>query len=132
MARFAEITEATAALIIADKNAKSTQKSTNGAWTTLKNWCSARGKVFDEMEISKADLDKHLYKFYFEVRKQDGTMYSQNGYRAIRHGLQRKFKELRQFDIINDVEFVQSNNSFNALSIRMKKVVWQKLNIRRS
>ena len=49
--RFADVTEAAAALIIKDKDSKSTQKATSVAWNAFKSWCDARGLKFDEHSI---------------------------------------------------------------------------------
>ena len=71
--------------------------------------------------ISKLDLDTILIKFYVELRKQNGKMYTKSAFRSVRHGIQRKFKSIRNIDIINDPEFVQSENAFTAQCVVLKK-----------
>ena len=104
-----------------EKDAKKTKQMTKVATNAWGSWLTARGHKLDENTISKTELDALLYQFYFELRKQDGNQYSKAGFRGIRHGLQRHFKSIREFDIIQDVEFKRSGTAFTAQCVEMKK-----------
>jgi len=91
------------------------------AWMAFKQWLSSKNLEVDVIDITETELDVILRDFYLELRKQDGSMYAKTAYRAMRHGLQRKFKELRSIDIINDSAFKSSGNAFVAQCVDMKK-----------
>ena len=60
-------------------------------------------------------------KFYVELRKQDGNCYTRSAFRVIRSGVQRKFKEILDFDIVFDPAFIKSGNAFSAQCVQLKK-----------
>lgn len=121
MSRFAVITEEVGKKIIEDKESKKTQKMTRVAMNAFYCWLAARKHTIDEESITLSELDEFLYHFYFEVRKQDGKMYTKSAYRGLRHGIQRHFKRVRNVDIINDTEFSRSSEAFTAQCVAMKK-----------
>ena len=122
MSRFAKISEEEeGSKIIDDKDAKETKKQTRVAMNAFNCWLAARNHTLDEQTIAPAELDALLYQFYLEVRKQDGKMYSKNGFRGLRHGVQRYFKKKRSIDIIHDADFTRSSMSYAAQCVVMKK-----------
>ena len=65
-------------------------------------------------------LDDFLGKFYAEVRKEDGSLYSKNGFLGIRYGLQKHFLS-KGFDIVKDkIAFSNSNAMFAAVLVKLK------------
>ena len=119
--RFATVSEEVGRKIIEEKDAKKTQKMTRVAMNAFNSWMRARNHSIVEETITATDLDGLLYQFYLEVRKQDGNMYAKTAFRAIRHGIQRHFKKLRNMDIINDATFTRSSMAFTAQCVAMKK-----------
>ena len=121
MSRFAVISQEKREQLIADKDAKNTKRATKVAWNALQSWLQARKKAMDPATISKEDLDQLLAQFFLEARQQNGELYKVSAFRGIRSGIARKFKQLRQFDIINDPVFGSSKTSYLAQNVDMKK-----------
>ena len=118
--RFATVSDEEFERILNEKNSINTNRATNVAWNTFKSYLIAKN-LFDNFQvqsISKEELNNVLKKFYVEVRKNDGSLYRKNTYASIRFGLQRKFKEFRDIDIIEDLAFNESNNIFKARGVR--------------
>ena len=75
------------------------------------------------------ELNKIMEKFYVEVRKQDGELYSKSTLLSIRFGIQRKINEMRKdVNIIESVEFKTSNEIFRAQCVYLKKEELAKVN----
>ena len=89
---------------------------------TLTTYCTVKGIRFDIATVTPNELDTILQKFYLELRKQDGNLYKKTTFRAIRNGIQRKLKDVRQIDIVNDGHFTHSNNAFQAQCVQLKKM----------
>ena len=87
----------------------------------MTSWLTARKKAMDPSVISKEELDELLALFFLETRQQNGTYYKTSAFRGLGNGIARKFKQLRQFDILNDPMFINSKTSFLALNVEMKK-----------
>ena len=122
MSRFATISEEAGRQIIEEKDAKKTQIMTQVSMNALNSWMRARNHSIVEETITTTELDSLLYQFYLEVRKQNGKMYAKTAFRALRHGIQRYFKKLRNIDIINDASFTRSSMAFTAQCVAMKKM----------
>ena len=75
------------------------------------------------------ELNKIMEKFYVEVRKQDGELYSKSTLLSIRFGIQRKINEMRKdVNIIEFVEFKTSNEILRAQCVYLKKEGLAKVN----
>ena len=120
MARFASITAEGVDELIKEKDAKNTQRATVTAWNAFLSYVKEKGIHFDG-NVDKTYMNEVLRTFYFELRKQNGELYSLNAFRAQRHGLQRKFKAVYDVDIINDPAFEKCNIAFLAQSVSLKK-----------
>lgn len=59
---------------------------------------------------SNEKLNSVLRKFYAELRKKNGELYSKSSLMSIRYGLQRHFLKLKDVDIINNQEFKSAND----------------------
>jgi len=67
-------------------------------------------------------VNEHLQSFYQEIRKRDGSSYTQSGYISIRYGLQKHFCKNCGYDIINDAAFRSSAEVFSAVMGEMRKL----------
>ena len=119
--RYATVGEKELDAIIYEKDAKNTHKATLFSWNCFLSYLKEKNIVIDVEKITKVELDNILITFYVELRKQDGELYTKTAFRAIRHGLQRKFKSLRQLDIIDDPAFTKSDTVFKAQCVQLKK-----------
>ena len=89
-----------------------------------------RVSVFDEYckqaaieydQLSTADLDVLLSKFYAGVRNKSGNLCSKESIQAIRFGLQRHFLKEKGMDITKGNEFPASKEIFKALLHTLKQ-----------
>ena len=71
-------------------------------------------------ELSNAELDNLLGKFYAEARRQNGEFYAKKTLQSIRYGLQRHFDASRNVDIISNTEFKHSNVVFQSMLVKLK------------
>ena len=64
-----------------------------------------------------------------EARKEDGSLYKKTSLCSLRFGIQRKLKKIRtDINIIDDQEFKQSNELFQAQCVQLKKAGLAKVN----
>jgi len=61
-----------------------------------------------------------LRKFYCNIRKRNGEPYAKKTMISIRYGLQKKFEKSHKFDIVNDEQFKEANNMFQACLKKLK------------
>ena len=122
MSRLGSINEEELQEIIHQKHSKNTHKATKVAWAFFETNVREKKLNINTATISKIALDDILVKFYVELRKQDGNFYTKSSFRAIRNGVQRKFKELQEIDIIDDPAFTRSENVFRAQCVQLKKM----------
>ena len=121
MSRFPVVSKEKRDQIIADKDAKNTKKATKVAWNAFSCWLNARKITMDPSLVTKEELDEILAQFFLEVRQQNGALYKVTAFRGLRNGISRKFKQLRQIDILNDPVFINSKTSYLAQNVEMKK-----------
>ena len=82
-----------------------------------------------EIDIENVWLNDILTKFYVEVRKQDGSLYSKATLNSIRFGIQRKLSEIRKdVNILDSSHFKGSNEIFRAQCVHLKKEGLAKVN----
>jgi hypothetical protein len=55
-----------------------------------------------------------LRKFYCNIRKRNGEPYAKKTMISIWYGLQKKIEKSHKFDIVNDEQFKEANNMFQA------------------
>ena len=94
----------------------------------VKQFCSAKGLGFEEQCFEKSKLDDLLKSFYANVRKKDGSFYSNNSLISLRYGLARYFLSEKKTDITADSEFRSSNETFFAVTTELKKLGKAKTN----
>ena len=123
MERFQEVSDSEFQAILDERKSQNTKKATANSWNIFQQYCDFKQTRHDVH--NKVEMDELLSKFYVEVRKQDGSFYSQ----TIRSGLQRKFQEDDlTIDIVNDTAFKQSNVVFQAQLVQLKKKGFGKVN----
>ena len=77
--------------------------------------------VSDDLTIMAPQLlNQRLERFYAAVRKEDGEYYKLNSMRSVRSSIQRRYLEKCSVDIIDDIRFKTSNNTFNNICKRIK------------
>jgi hypothetical protein len=96
-------------------------RNTEGAVRTLREFCDWSGRDEEFETLSKAALDSLLEDFYGNVTKQDGTSYHRNGFTGLRYGISRFMKKHSGVDITNDPAFVASESAYKARLVEMKK-----------
>ena len=69
----------------------------------------------------KEELNELLADFYPNARKKTGGHYKKSALSSIPFGQQRHFMLKRQFNIISDPIFKQSNQVFEALVVELKR-----------
>ena len=62
----------------------------------------------DLESVKTEELNKIMEKFYVEVRKQDGELYSKSTLLSIRFGIQRMINEMRK-DVQKYLEFLSES-----------------------
>ena len=68
---------------------KGTTKNTEWAKRLYQSYAVRKNKNSDIKSMDEAELGQELRKFYHELSKQDGKLYTQVALRGIRAGLQR-------------------------------------------
>lgn len=104
------------------EESKNTNKATDVSWRIFAHFLEEKFSHLNMETITKLELNDILSKFYVEVRKKNGDMYTKSSMNSIRFGIQRKFKQIRSnFDIIEDAEFNASSEMFKAQCIHLKR-----------
>ena len=85
--------------LLEDKDAENTKRSTKVAKQIWKDFLKEKDV---EEPREKRDLALILKSFYVNARKKDGSSYSLGSLKTLRFALNRHFKAVRSFDIIND------------------------------
>ena len=120
--RFADLSRKEIAGLVDGKDSKKLQLVTKTALTTFRAFSEEkhRDKTQDFDEISKKELNELLVDFYLNARKKSGGHYKKSALSSIRFGLQRHFMLTREFNIISDPLFKQSNQVFEAVVVELK------------
>lgn len=72
-------------------------------------------------EITDEDLPNFLFKFYSEVRKENGQLYSNTSLKSMRAAINRHIKETRSIDIVANPKFMRTNELFKGVQLQGKK-----------
>ena len=121
MARFGEISDEELKQLLENKSSEETKRATGTAYRTFSKYLLEKRWNIDLETVEIDALDAILGKFYVDARKEDGDYYRKNSFHSIRYGLQRKFKEIRDIDIVNDGAFRKSTEFFEAQLVFLKK-----------
>ena len=71
---------------------KGTLRNMEWAKRLFSGWAAGRGKIPDIKSIEEKELSVELRKFYHDLSKGDGKLYTHVALRGIRAGLQRYLK----------------------------------------
>ena len=72
-------------------------------------------------ELTKEELNSLLKRFYAGARKENGEVYKMTAFNALRYGLQQHFLELKSWDIKTDSSFMECNQIFRTMQVRLKQ-----------
>ena len=129
MNRFITVNDIDLNKLLIDKDSKNTQQATKVAFNIFECYLLEKKICLDYKAVTAKTLNDVLKRFYAEVRKQNGTLYSKTTMTSIRFGIQRKFKEIRKdINIIDSEEFRTSNEIFRAQCVYLKKEGCAKVN----
>ncbi|XP_071802933.1 uncharacterized protein [Asterias amurensis] len=105
------------------QDSKSTNRQLRYALTRLEVFAKHLGSSIPLVEaMSMRELDEFLCRFYANLRKFDGQMYTKKSMQGIRYGLQRYFQTLHNWDICKkSAEFKGSNKVFKDILISIRK-----------
>ncbi|KAK2557443.1 hypothetical protein P5673_020169 [Acropora cervicornis] len=78
-------------------------------------------KVQRFADLSREEIAGLVDDFYPNARKKSGGHYKKSALSSIRFGLQRHFMLKREFNIISDPLFKQSNQLFEAVVVELKR-----------
>ena len=120
--RFPELTDEEYEGLLINKLSKNTKTAISQAVNVFSQYCLERKtKIVSVENMSASELDAFLAKFYAEVRKSDGSLYSKNALQLMRYGLQKHFLA-KGFDIIKDKHlFTSSSNMYSAVLVNLKR-----------
>ena len=86
----------------------------------VSEWCHSEGLTIQFEDISAAELNDILKKFYSNARRKDGMEFSKPGFTNIRLMIDRYFKtNLQRFPIIRNADFEESNKVFETKIARL-------------
>ncbi|XP_052710769.1 uncharacterized protein LOC128185135 [Crassostrea angulata] len=122
--RFKSVSDAEIQDLKERRQSKATKSNTKWGLNFFQEWSvEALGQPTNFHSISAPELNSHLEKFYAEaasrpnekrsqsMTKQQASEYHNNTFKSIRSALNRHIHDIgRQFDIVCDREFRESNN----------------------
>lgn len=119
--RFGTVNDAGRQIILDERVKKNTQKATKVWLNVVTAYMKEKklGVCIDE--ITTEDLPNFLFKFYSEVRKDNGQIYSNTSLKSMRAGINRYIKETRSIDIVSDPKFMRTNELFKGVQLQGKK-----------
>ncbi len=118
--RFPNLSESDLKFLIDQKSSENTKKATKVSHSVLREYLKERGIEEEPLVSTKKELAVVLRKFYAEVRKKNGELYSKSSLVGIRCGLQRYFSTYKM-DIIKDPEFSEANAVYQAEISEIKR-----------
>ena len=122
MERFPHLSEQSVQQLLDDELSDASKNIIRGAVATLAEYARSRNTSLSNIEQMRADdLDVFLTRFFAEVRKQDGSLYSRNAILSLRYGLKVHFTKTCGYDIMNATEFSSSNEMFSAVLVKLKR-----------
>ena len=120
--RFQTLNELDLQHILDERDSKNTKSLIKVAVGILSEYAIHKNTMLQHLETSMtiSELDTFLRSFYAEARKADGTTYAKKSIVSIRYGIQKHFYKVRNgIDILNDPEFVKSNDMFKGVLVKL-------------
>ena len=129
MKRFVTVDDIHLDQLLLDKNSNNTHNVTKMAFNILESYLTERKLSIDFKTVTASRLNDVLKRFYVEVRKLNGELYSKSTLISIRFGIQRKLQEIRKdINIIDSDEFKSCNEIFRTQCVFLKKEGLAKVN----
>ena len=119
--RFVELSEEQVNELKKKTVRKNTTSVTNTSVNTFKKFCKQVNCSKTLEELTKEELNSLLKRFYAGARKENGEVYKMTAFNALRYGLQRHFLELKSWDIKADSSFIECNQIFRTMQVRLKQ-----------
>ena len=108
--------------LTSENTKKVTQKSVLLLDRFFRHNAQEQSEALDLATIPSSNLCLLLSQFWLSLRTEKGEYYKANSLQNIRHGINRRIKELkREFDIIKSPEFAESNTAFKAQMKELKR-----------
>ena len=110
---FVLVTDDELAELIDSKDSLNTKKQIQYAVGRLGSYAEFTGTTLEAVEaMTNGELDTFLGPFYAGLRKADGNLYTKKTMHAIKYGLHRHFKTLKDIDITDSAQFPQSHKAY--------------------
>jgi len=101
---------------------QNTQRVIENSVAIFSAYADARNTSLQTLQQQPAsEVNKFLQRFYTDVRKRDGSPYTHSGLVSIRYGLQKHFRKMCRYDVVNDRAFRSSGEAFSAVLDEMKR-----------
>lgn len=104
--RFADISDEQRKIIISNKDAVNTKRSTAQAIKLLRDYLLEKGFSVQFEDFPPEQIDSVLGKFYVEARNKNSELYKKSSMQTIRHGISRFLSDKLDIDILRDVRFL--------------------------
>ena len=119
---FVLVTDDELAVLIDSKDSLNTKKQIQYAVGRLGSYAEFTGTTLEAVEaMTNGELDTFLGPFYAGLRKADGNLCTKKTMHAIKYGLHRRFKTLKDIDITDSAQFPQSHEAYKAFIVKLKK-----------
>lgn len=120
-ARFALLSDEDFQDLLKNRLSKNSKSAIQTAVNLLSEYARSRSTSLADVEqLPVADLDSYLSRYFAEIRKKDGSMFTRNSVLVNRYGLQQHFKKIRGFDIVCDSQFKSFQEMFSAVLVNLK------------
>lgn len=119
--RFPELSKDNMQQVLNTRVSECSKHVIKNAVASLSEYARSRNTLLSNIELMHPeDIDEFLSRYFAEVRKQDGSLYSQNAMLTLRYGLKVHFIKTCGFDISNWAEFRLSNQVFSTVLVKLK------------
>jgi hypothetical protein len=127
IARFKPVSEEEMTDLLVDNDSKSTQTTIKRSLNAFRSFFKENGDNEDFEILNKEELNDKFRLFFASIKKQggnadeDGGLYKRNAFVSLRYGLSKHIKKEMGYDIVEDVEFIISQEIFQAVCKKIKK-----------
>jgi len=99
-----------------------TKRAIDNSVTIFSTYAEASNTSLSDLHhLPQNQVNEFLQRFYTEIRKKDGSLYTMSGLTSLRYGLRKHFLKTCGYDIVNGPAFRSSGKVFSAVLIEMKK-----------
>ena len=119
--RFELLSEAEMEMFLQDSESKNTKRQIKFSLNVFREFCVAADVDFDQLsDMDLKALDQLLGQFYASVKSKNGESYSKKSMQALRFGVRKHFSNLRDIDIVKDIEFAKSSRVYKTVLRKLK------------